>query len=88
MRPEINEIDLGYRFMKHAWGKGYATEAATACLRYGFERLHLSRIVGRALPGNLSSIRVLEKCRMTYIGEEMIEGLLHKSYEIINPSIH
>ena len=29
-RPERNEIDLGYRFMKKAWGKGYATEAAFA----------------------------------------------------------
>ena len=28
-RPELDEIDLGYRLMQKAWGKGYATEAAT-----------------------------------------------------------
>src|SRR5215831_276315 len=34
-----NEVDLGYRFMKKFWGKGYATEAALACIAYGFEHL-------------------------------------------------
>ena len=62
-RPERNEIDLGYRFLKKAWGKGYAT-AAYACLKYGFEKLHLDRIVGRAMPENTESLRVLEKCGM------------------------
>jgi RimJ/RimL family protein N-acetyltransferase len=86
-RPEVNEIDLGYRFMKDTWGRGYATEAAYASLRFGFEKLGFKRIVGRALPGNIASIRVLEKCGMIYIGEEVIEGLLHKTYEAINPLI-
>lgn len=86
-RHELNEIDLGYRFIKAAWGNGYATEAAYACIRYGFEKLNLQRIVGRALPGNLASIKVLEKCGMNYVGEETVEGLLHKTYDITNPSI-
>jgi ribosomal-protein-alanine N-acetyltransferase len=87
MRPELNEVDLGYRFLKSTWGNGYATEAAHASIRYGFEKLNLTRIVGRALPGNLASIRVLEKCAMNYVGEETIEGLLHKTYDIFNPFI-
>jgi RimJ/RimL family protein N-acetyltransferase len=87
MRPELNEIDLGYRFLKASWGNGYATEAAYACIKYGFEELHLQRIVGRALPGNLASIRVLEKIGMNYVGEENIEALLHKTYDIFNPLI-
>jgi ribosomal-protein-alanine N-acetyltransferase len=87
MRPGINEIDLGYRFIKDSWGKGYATEAAAASLRYGFEKLGIKRIVGRALPGNLASVRVLEKCGMTYVGEETIDEQLHKTYEAFNPLI-
>jgi RimJ/RimL family protein N-acetyltransferase len=86
-RPELNEIDLGYRFIKNAWGQGYATEAAFACIKYGFEKLGLQRIVGRALPGNEASVRVLEKCGMNYVGEEVVEGLLHKTYDIYNPLI-
>jgi ribosomal-protein-alanine N-acetyltransferase len=82
-----NEIDLGYRFMKKFWGKGYATEAALASLQYGFNRLNLEKIIGRALPGNLVSIRVLEKCGMQYQGEEFIDGHLHKTYQATNPAI-
>ena len=87
-RPERKEIDLGYRFQKKAWGKGYATEAAYACLKYGFEKLHLQRIVGRAMPENTGSLRVLEKCDMQYVGEEVVDGHPARTYEIINPFIH
>jgi len=86
-RPERNEIDLGYRFIKTAWGKGYATEAARACIQYGFEKLYLKRIIGRAMPENKGSLRVLEKCGMTYIGEEVVDGHPAITYEIFNPSI-
>ncbi len=55
-RPERDEVDLGYRFIKTAWGKGYASEAAMASINYGFEKLGLRRIVGRAMPGNIASI--------------------------------
>jgi RimJ/RimL family protein N-acetyltransferase len=87
-RPERNEIDLGYRFFKANWGKGYATEAARAAIQYGFEKLHLRRIIGRAMPENKGSLRVLEKCGMTFIGEEAVDGHPAKTYEMLNPSIH
>ena len=86
-RPELNEIDLGYRFKKQTWGKGYATEAAYASIKYGFEKLGLRRIVGRAEIDNINSWRVLEKCGMTYIGEENVDGFPVRTYEIFNPSV-
>jgi [ribosomal protein S5]-alanine N-acetyltransferase len=85
--PETNEVDLGYRFMKKFWGNGYATEAALACIEYGFARSNLHHIVGRALPGNLASIKVLEKCGMKYLHEEVMHGYLHKTYQVTNPAI-
>ncbi len=86
-RPERNEIDLGYRFIKNAWGKGYATEAAYACIKYGFEKLNLQRIIGRAVQGNIASLNVLKKCGMVYIEEEVVDGHPAKTFEIINPLI-
>lgn len=87
-RPERdNEIDLGYRFLKSSWGNGYATEAAYACLKYGFEELGLSRIVGRAMPQNTASLKVLEKIGMNYIGEEIVDDHPAKTYEALNPLI-
>jgi [ribosomal protein S5]-alanine N-acetyltransferase len=86
-RPERNETDLGYRFMKDSWGKGYATEAAFACLIYGFEKLGIPRIVGRAMPENRASLKVLEKCGMKYIGDEVVDDHPAKTYEALNPFV-
>ena len=86
-RHELNEIDLGYRFKKECWEKGYATEAAYASIQHGFEKVGLQRIVGRAEPENIGSWKVLEKCGMSYIGEEEIDGYPVKTYEIWNPSV-
>ena len=87
-RPERNEIDLGYRFKKIFWGKGYATEAALACIKYGFEKLRLKEITSSAMPENKASIKVLENCGMTYIGENIIDEHPAVTYKIANPSIH
>ena len=86
-RPELNEIDLGYRFKKECWGKGYATEAAYSSIVYGFEKIGLQRIMGRAETDNIGSWKVLEKCGMTYLGDEEVDGYAVRTYEIRNPSV-
>jgi RimJ/RimL family protein N-acetyltransferase len=83
-----HEVDLGYRFKKAEWGKGFATESAKASLDYGFEKCGLRQVVGRSLPANLASIHVLEKCGMSFIKEEDIDGLLHRTYLKNAPFIH
>ena len=86
-RSELNEIDLGYRFKKEFWGKRYATETAYVSIQYGFEKVGLQRIVGRAGPENIGSWKVLEKCGMSYIGQEEVDSYPVKTYEIWNPSV-
>lgn len=66
--PETNEVDLGYRFIKTYWGKGYATEAARICLDYGFKTLKLERIIAKAMPENTASLKVMQKLGMTFKG--------------------
>jgi ribosomal-protein-alanine N-acetyltransferase len=65
---EINpkEIEIYYGFSKHHWAKGFATEAAKAMLRYGFDYFKLDPIVGITKPENAASARVLEKLGMVY----------------------
>ncbi|MCD6069039.1 MAG: N-acetyltransferase [Bacteroidetes bacterium] len=63
---ELNEYDIGYRFFRKHWGKGFATESAKACLAYGFEKLQLPFVVGRAAKENTASIHVLEKIGLNY----------------------
>lgn len=67
--PEFNQVDLGYRYMQDFWGKGYATEAAMASLNYGFTQFNYPQIIGRVMKKNLSSIKVLQKCGMTFSHE-------------------
>ncbi len=65
------EIDLGYRYKRAAWGKGFCTEAAHACLALGFGPLGLKTIVARAANENGASIAVMRKLGMRYEGESM-----------------
>ena len=82
--PELDEIDLGYRFIKTAWGNGYATEAARQTLEYGFNTLHLKTITGRAHVKNTASLKVLEKIGMKFMSEGMVDGCPVKTYLAIN----
>jgi ribosomal-protein-alanine N-acetyltransferase len=79
----MNQTDLGFRFFKSHWGKGYATEAGKACLDYGFKKLSLERIVGRAMLLNSQSIKVLEKCGMRFVKEMEFELHAGALYEIL-----
>jgi ribosomal-protein-alanine N-acetyltransferase len=60
------QIEVGYHLARPVWNRGFATEAAGACLRYGFEKLKLDRIVGVVALENYASQRVLEKVGMRY----------------------
>ncbi|MCC6616326.1 MAG: GNAT family N-acetyltransferase [Anaerolineae bacterium] len=62
-------VEIGYALGKAYWGGGYATEAARALLRYGFEHHQLAEIIGLAFAANSASRRVMERLGMTYAGE-------------------
>jgi [ribosomal protein S5]-alanine N-acetyltransferase len=76
------EVELGYRLCLKHWGRGYATEAAVAVLRYGFDVLHLQKIVAFALPQNVASLRILEKVGAVYLHEFVHTNLTHRLYDI------
>jgi RimJ/RimL family protein N-acetyltransferase len=84
-RPERNEIDLGYRFIPSAWGKGFATESALKTLSYGFQHLQLQRIIGRAHVENSASLKVLHKTGMKYLRNEIVDDCPVETYEAFNP---
>jgi ribosomal-protein-alanine N-acetyltransferase len=68
-------VDIGYRLAKKYWNNGYATEAAQACLEYGFKELGLQEIIGRVAQENTASIKVLEKLKMKFVKKENCEGI-------------
>jgi RimJ/RimL family protein N-acetyltransferase len=70
-RPDFDShftpcIEIGWRFARPAWGRGFASEAATAVLRDGFERLGLAEIVAFAAEDNIASHRVMARIGMRH----------------------
>lgn len=61
---ESLDIEIGYRLRFPAWGKGFATELASAMREHGFGVLNLARIIGVTHPDNAASQRVLAKIGM------------------------
>ena len=74
------EIEIGYRFARSAWGRGYATEAALAVRDYAFDTLRIERLIALIDPSNLGSARVAEKLGMTHESKVMLEGYTHPDY--------
>jgi RimJ/RimL family protein N-acetyltransferase len=66
--PGQTDVELFYALAKPYWGKGYASEAGRACLRYGFESAGLDRIFAMFVPGNTASERVMIKLGMKSVG--------------------
>lgn len=76
------EIEVGYAFGPPAWGRGFATEAARAVVRWGFEERSLARIVAVAYPENDASRRVMDKLGMRYEGTWLVHGVESVYYAV------
>jgi RimJ/RimL family protein N-acetyltransferase len=77
-----DEIEVAYHLRSSVWGKGYATEAAGACLYHGFRRLGLNRIVVLVRPENQPACRVAEKLGMTVEKQVLWRGIQHLVYAV------
>lgn len=71
------DLEIGYRFAREHWGRGYATEAALAVCEYGFKQLKCTRIIALIDPHNQASINVANKLGMKPVDEIMLEGYSH-----------
>jgi ribosomal-protein-alanine N-acetyltransferase len=81
-----NFYDVGYRFIKRYWGKGYATESALAALNYGFSEMKLLRINGMADVDNVASNAVLQKIGLQFVNVFEHKGIPHNWYEAEPPN--
>jgi len=82
--PDSGEIELGYLFARGSWGKGYATEAAGACVRYGFEHLGFPEVIALTDMEHINSQRVLEKIGFAQRGIEIYDGENNMVYVAVN----
>lgn len=62
-------VEIGWRFRKQFWGRGYATEAAKACLDYGFTKLKFEKVFSFTSIHNKKSEAVMQRIGMHKTGE-------------------
>jgi [ribosomal protein S5]-alanine N-acetyltransferase len=79
---EMAEVNVGYAFEKSRWGLGYGTEVCRATIAHGLDRLALPEIVAVIAPQNVASIRVAEKCGLTFWKHFVWSGRDRVAYRI------
>ena len=70
-RDTMDDVDIGYAFLRQFWGRGFAYEAAAAVLAYGRDVLQLPKIVAMTAPGHERSIKLIEKLGLRF--ERMVD---------------
>jgi RimJ/RimL family protein N-acetyltransferase len=70
--PQFDETELGWVLRRDAWGQGYATEAAQACIDWGFAELEVPYLTAMISPGNARSIGVAERLGLTPMRDDVL----------------
>jgi RimJ/RimL family protein N-acetyltransferase len=65
-RESLDDVDIGFAFLRRFWSQGYAHESAAAVMHYGWTQLRLQRIVAITKPHNQASITLLEKLGLRF----------------------
>lgn len=66
MRESLPDVDIGFAFVPRFWSKGYAFESASAVVGHARDTLGLNRLAAIVSPGNVASIRLLEKLGFSF----------------------
>ncbi len=74
--------DLGYRFIRKYWGKGYAAETAIASVEYGFNVMQLKEMYAMADTGNDASNKILKKSGLKFIERFTFLDVEHNWYRL------
>lgn len=82
----FDEVELGWILKAEAWGHGYATEAARACLEWGFATLDAEYFIAMIHPENTASVRVAERLGFTPLREDTLFGKPVTVYSLDKPT--
>jgi RimJ/RimL family protein N-acetyltransferase len=82
--PTFRSASLGYCYTEASWGHGYATEAASALLSWGYTSLDLNRVHAEVDTRNRASARVLEKLGFVHEGTQredcIVDGVVSDTW--------
>ncbi|GCD48386.1 GNAT family acetyltransferase [Streptomyces paromomycinus] len=83
---QFDEVELGWTLRAEHWGHGYATEAAQACLEWGFATLDDAYFTALLRPGDEASVRVAERLGFSPRREDLLHGAAVTVYAVDRPA--
>jgi RimJ/RimL family protein N-acetyltransferase len=81
-------LEVGWKLARHAWGQGYATEAARASIDWAWGELDITRLVSVIHPDNEASVRVAHRLGMERAGTTEIGGQIVDVYAVERGRAH
>jgi RimJ/RimL family protein N-acetyltransferase len=81
------EVEIGWRLVRDAWGRGIASEAACKIVEHAFRRVKLPRIIADIAVENAGSRRVAEKLGMRRVGEADGDGKRYVRYRLVREDL-
>lgn len=75
-------VELGWRLVRDAWGRGIATEAARALVHHAFSTLRLPRVIADIAAANTASLRVAQKLDMRRVGYDAREAVHYERFRL------
>lgn len=72
--PQFDETEVGWILKREAWGQGYATEAARACIEWGFAQFELPYLTAMINPTNVRSVHVAKRLGMSPSRDDVLLG--------------
>lgn len=81
------DVEIGWRLVRSAWGRGIASEAAKALVVHAFETVRLPRVIADINAENRASLRVAQKLGMKRIGANASEAIPYERYRLIRADL-
>jgi RimJ/RimL family protein N-acetyltransferase len=81
------DVEIGWRLVRSAWGRGIASEAARALVAHAFETVRLPRVIADIAAENHASLRVAHKLGMHRVGNDESDGREYERYRLVRDDL-
>ncbi len=81
------EVEIGWRLVRSAWGRGIATEAARALVSHAFQTAGLPRVVADIAAENDASLHLAQKLGMEWVGYGVSDGKRYERYRLLRDDL-
>jgi RimJ/RimL family protein N-acetyltransferase len=81
------DVEIGWRLVRSAWGRGIATEAARTLVKHAFETVRLPRVIADIAAENQASLHVAQKLGMEWVGYDTSDGMRYERYRLVRDDL-